>query len=76
MLSCAAALSLGASAATAGDIYARYFAGADRGKPCYARSYDAAHLLAHPKQKVRRIEVDFDKNVGEGVGAKNSAAKF
>lgn len=46
------------------------------GKPCYARYYDGAHLKAHPKQKVRRIEVDFDQGWREDKGGKNSAADF
>ena len=32
----------GASAAD--DVYTRYFAGVNDGRPCYARSYDEAHL--------------------------------
>ena len=63
-------------AAIADDLYARYFADADGGKPCYARYYDLAHLRAHPKQTVRRIEVDFDKNFGEGADPKNSCSEL
>lgn len=63
-------------AMAADDLYARYFADADGGKPCYARYYDAAHLKTHPKQTVRRIDVDFDKNFGEGTDPKNSPEKF
>lgn len=76
LLLSAAALAAGSVAATADDLYARYFADADGGKPCYARYYDLAHLRAHPKQTVRRIEVDFDKNFGEGADPKNTAANF
>jgi hypothetical protein len=65
-----------AAAATADDIYARFFADADGGKPCYARYYDRTHMGAHPKQTVRRIEVDFDKDFGEGADPKNTAASF
>ena len=72
-----AALTSGfAAAATADDIYARYFADADGGKPCYARYYDRTHMGAHPKQTVRRIEVDFDKDFGEGADPKNTAPSF
>jgi len=47
-----AALVLAAPAASAADsFYATYIAGRD-GAPCYARTYDAKHLAAHPKQKV------------------------
>ena len=77
LLLSAAALAAGSAAATtADDLYARYFGDADGGKPCYARYYDRSHLRAHPKQTVRRIEVDFDKDFGEGVGPKNTAASF
>ena len=39
---------LAPSAASAADsFYARYIAA-----PCYARSYDSAHLAQHPKQRV------------------------
>ena len=66
----------GAGAAKADDIYARYFGAADGGKPCYARDYNDAHLKAHRKQTVRRIEVDFDAAWREDKGGKNSAADF
>jgi hypothetical protein len=73
----AAILFAGAAAAeTADELYTRYFAGADDGKPCYAHNYDGAHLRAHPKQTVRRIRLSFDKDEGEGQGPKNTAAKF
>lgn len=65
-----------AVAASADDIYTRYFAQADGGKPCYARSYDRKHMEAHPKQTVRRIQVDFDKDFGEAAGPKNTASSF
>ena len=65
-----------ATAAKADDIYARYFGGADGGKPCYARYYNDAHLKAHPKQTVRRIEIDFDAAWREDKGGKNRASDF
>ncbi len=62
-------------AKAAGDLYMRYFGGVASGKACYARYYDNAHLKAHPKQTVRRIEVDFDANSQEGV-KENTQADF
>lgn len=64
------------SAAQAEDIYVKYFAGVNGGKPCYARSYDAAHLKAHPRQTVRQIQVDFDDSWRSDEGGKNSAGDF
>lgn len=65
----------GTGTAKAADIYTRYFAGVNAGKPCYARYYDTAHLKAHPRQTVRRIEVDFDAGWRDD-GGKNRAADF
>lgn len=64
----------GSLVAAADDLYTRYFASG--GKPCYARYYDDAHLRAHPKQVVRRIEIDFDVTWRENETSKNSAADF
>jgi len=68
---CAAAFSAAAFAATPFDTT---FATVDGGKPCYARTYDRAHLNAHPRQTVTSIEVDFTPANPDGV--KNTAAKF
>jgi hypothetical protein len=54
-----------ASTARADNIYDRYFAKAAGGKPCYARSYDSAHMNAHRRQKVAAMEVDFDIRQGD-----------
>ena len=62
--------------ARADDLYSKYFSGVNGGKPCYARTYDAAHLKAHPKQTVRSIEVDFDQSWREDEGGKNTAGDF
>jgi len=72
------ALAIGgaSSAGAADDLYTRYFAGVNGGRPCYARSYDEAHLKAHPKQQVRRIAVDFDVNERSDPATKNSGADF
>jgi len=70
------AVTCGASAAAAADIYAKYFADADGGRVCYARYYDAAHLAAHPRQTVRRIMVDYDRRMHEDADPENTAAKF
>lgn len=64
------------SASAADDLYTRYFAGVNGGKPCYARTYDDAHLKTHPKQQVRRIAIDFDVNERSDPATKNSAADF
>lgn len=59
-------LAAGATSATsAGSTYDQYFAKAVNGRPCYARLYDDAHMKAHPHQKVRMIEIDFDMKQGD-----------
>jgi len=63
-------------AADADDLYTHYFAGVDGGNPCYVRSYDNAHLKAHPKQTVRRIFVDFGVNRRSDQSRKNGADDF
>ncbi|MBS0535270.1 MAG: hypothetical protein JSR72_14525 [Proteobacteria bacterium] len=63
-------------AAAADDIYARYFAGADNGRPCYLRIYDDAHLRSHPKQTVRRIFIDFDASQRSDETRRNGADNF
>lgn len=48
-----ASLTLAAPAASAADsFYAKFIAERDGVAPCYARTYDAKHLAAHPRQKV------------------------
>ena len=69
-------IAVGPSAANAVDIYTRYFTGVSGGKPCYARYYNPAHLSAHPKQTVRRIEVDFDQDLRDDKTTKNTPADF
>jgi hypothetical protein len=64
------------SSANPVDIYARYFAGVSGGKPCYARYYGLAHLNAHPRQTVRRIEVGFDQDRRDDKATKNTPADF
>lgn len=64
------------SAAAADDLYTRFFAGVADGKPCYLRVYDDAHLKGHPKQRVRRIFVDFDAAVRSDTTRKNGADDF
>lgn len=63
-------------AAAADDIYSRYFANADHGRPCYLRDYDDAHLRSHPKQTVRRIFIDFDVNTRSDETRKNGPDNF
>jgi hypothetical protein len=54
-----AALILAAPAAglAADSFFQKYIAERDGAAPCYARTYDAEHLAANPKQRVRRIFV-------------------
>jgi hypothetical protein len=63
-----------ASTAQADGLYDQYFAKAVGGEPCYARSYDAAHLKAHPRQKITSMEVDFD--IKEGDTDRPNSAKY
>ena len=70
------AIAANPSVASTVDIYTRYFAGVSAGKPCYARYYDPAHLTAHSKQTVRRIEVDFDQHRRDDKVTKNTPADF
>ena len=69
-------IAAGNGASAEDDIYTRFFTGADGGKPCYARYYDEPHLKTHPKQTVRRIEVDFDGSKPQDSGTPQSAASF
>ncbi len=64
------------AALAADDLYTRYFAGVDGGRPCYQRVYDDAHLKAHPKQTVRRIFVDFEVDRRSDQSRKNGADDF
>lgn len=41
---------------------------------CYARSYDAAHLRAHPRQTVAKIALSYAPANADGV--RNTAARF
>ncbi len=63
-----------ALAATSDDLYNSYFANVLDGAPCFARSYDDAHLKDHPAQRVRKIEIDLSKQNSDGTP--NSADKF
>jgi hypothetical protein len=60
----------------AGDLYTRFFAGVNGGKPCYLRVYDDAHLKSHRKQAVRRIFIDFDASVRSDTTRENGADDF
>lgn len=59
----------------ADNLYGKYFANPAGGKPCYLRSYDAAHLKKHPRQRVTAMEMDFDISFGD-TDRPNSAAYF
>lgn len=61
-------------AAASDDLYDRYFSNVLAGRPCFARTYDDAHLEAHPKQRVRSLEIDLSK--ANSDGSPNSADRF
>jgi hypothetical protein len=65
---------LAATDMAAGDPFDDVFTKVDGGRPCYSRTYDAAHLKQHPRQTVARLEIDFDPKNPDGVS--NTAAKF
>lgn len=62
------------ASATSGDLYDRYFSNVLAGRPCFARTYDDAHLKAHPAQRVRSIEVDLARANSDGTP--NSSDRF
>ena len=71
------ALLLSATAALADssdDLYDRYFSNVLAGRPCLARTYDAAHLAAHTGQRIRSIEISLAKKNFDG--SPNSADRF
>jgi hypothetical protein len=63
-----------AFAASSDDLYDRYFSNVLAGRPCFARTYDAAHLAAHAGQRVRSIEISLAKKNFDG--SPNSADRF
>jgi hypothetical protein len=63
-----------ALAATSDDLYNSYFANVLDGAPCFAATYDDAHLKDHPAQRVRKIEIDLSKQNSDG--SPNSADRF
>jgi hypothetical protein len=73
LLSMVANISL-AMAATSDDLFNNYFSNVLDGAPCFARTYDDAHLKAHPGQRVRAIEIDLSKANSDGTP--NSADRF
>ena len=62
-LSCSAT----AQSEEAKSLFQTHFAGVQDGAPCYARSYDAAHLKAYPAQRVAKIEIDMAKKNPDGT---------
>jgi hypothetical protein len=56
-----------AVAATSDDLFDRYFAGILDGLPCFARTYEEAHLNAHSTQRVRSIEIDLTRTNSDGT---------
>ena len=65
---------LAADAAPPASFFDQWFANAQGGTPCYGRSFDDAHLNAHTKQLVRRIEIDMTKSNASGIA--NTAERF
>jgi hypothetical protein len=63
-----------AFAASSDDLYDRYFSNVLAGRPCFARTYNAAHLAAHAGQHVRSIEISLAKKNFDG--SPNSADRF
>jgi hypothetical protein len=64
----------GARGAMPDDLFNRYFANVLDGRPCYARTYDDAHLAAHSQQRVRQIEIDLSS--ANPDGSPNAADRF
>ena len=62
----ATAAIFGLSNAHAAELLTSHFAGLNGARICYARAYDANHLKTHPRQKVRRVEIDFDRKNPDG----------
>lgn len=62
-----------ASPAFAGD-YETWLARKPGSVACYARTYDAGHLAAHPRQKVRAIAFDFEARRADAEG--NTPLRF
>src|SRR5215217_4848118 len=56
-----------ASAAQAEPVFQRLTGSNQRGDQCFARSYDAAHLQRHPRQRVIRFRLRRDRNVPADV---------
>lgn len=52
----------GSAAGDTSKFFDTAFLNAAGGNPCYARTYDDAHLQMHDKQTVRAIEIDMDKD--------------
>lgn len=48
------------ASAFSADLFESHFMGLP-GKPCYARTYDAAHLSRNARQQVRRIIIDYER---------------
>jgi hypothetical protein len=63
-----------ALAASSDDLYDRYFSNVLAGRPCFARTYDEAHLAKHQGQRVHSIEVSLAKRNFDG--SPNSADRF
>ena len=51
----------GLRAAAKSTFFEQFFLNAQSGSPCYARTYDAAHLKDHDKQTVRSIEIELSQ---------------
>ena len=70
----AAVFSLTVAATAAETLFDTYFASKANATACYGRSYDDAHLKAHPEQTVQRLEIDMTK--ANADGKLNTAERF
>lgn len=55
-------------------LFDTHFANVQGGTPCYARTYDEAHLKAHPKQTVKAVELEMERTNPDGTV--NTAQNF
>jgi|CXWK01.1.fsa_nt_gi hypothetical protein len=60
--------------AVAPALFETHFANVQGGTPCYARTYDDAHLKAHPKQTVKAVELEMERTNPDGIV--NTAQNF
>ena len=69
-----ALLSAASAFAETPALFETHFANVQGGTPCYARTYDEAHLKAHPKQTVKAVELEMERTNPDGTV--NTAQNF